>query len=84
MCMLIFIHTYGILLLIRFFAMITLIITKYTVLDEQRREAKEGKSQLKNPRSITRGANAYMYASSVYANSCASQGRRGCVVMRLM
>ena len=46
MCMLIFIHTYGILLLIRFFAMITLIITKYTVLDEQRREAKEGKSQL--------------------------------------
>ena len=47
-----FIPTYGILLLIRFFA----VITKYTVLDEQRREAKEGKSQRKNPRSITRGA----------------------------
>ena len=31
------------------------VITKYTVLDEQRREAKEGKSQRKNPRSITRG-----------------------------
>ena len=52
MCILIFIPTYGILLLIRFFA----VITKYTVLDEQRREAKEGKSQCKNPRSITRGA----------------------------
>ena len=50
--MLMFIPTYGILLLIRFFA----VITKYTVLDEQRREAKEGKSQRKNPRSITRGA----------------------------
>ena len=31
-------------------------VTKYTVLDEQRHEAKEGKSQHKNPRSITRGA----------------------------
>ena len=50
--MLMFIPTYGIVLLIRFFA----VITKYTVLDEQRREAKEGKSQRKNPRSITRGA----------------------------
>ena len=52
MCMLIFIPTYGILLLIGNFA----VITKYTVLDEQRREAKEGKSQRKNPRSITRAA----------------------------
>ena len=51
--MLMFIPTYGILLLTRFFA----VITKYTVLDEQRREAKEGKSQRQNPRSITRGAN---------------------------
>ena len=50
--MLMFIPTYGILLLIRFFAM----ITKYTVLDEQRRKAKEGKSQRKNRCSITRGA----------------------------
>ena len=50
--MLMFINTYGKLLLIRFFA----VITKYTVLGEQRREAKEGKSQRKNPRSITRGA----------------------------
>ena len=50
--MLMFIPTYGMLLLIRFFA----VITKYTVLDEQRREAKEGKSQRQNPRSITRGA----------------------------
>ena len=49
--MLMSIHTYGILLL-RFFA----VITKYTVLGEQWREAKEGKSQRKNPRSITRGA----------------------------
>ena len=40
-----FIPVYGILLLIRFFA----VITKYTILDEQRREAKEGKSQRKNP-----------------------------------
>ena len=32
------------------------VITKYTVSDEQWREAKEGKSQRKNPRSITRGA----------------------------
>ena len=47
-----FIPMYGILLLIRFFA----VIKEYTVLDEQRREAKEGKSQRKNPRSITRGA----------------------------
>ena len=47
-----FIPTYGILLLIRLFA----VITKYTVLDEIRREAKEGKSQRQNPRSITRGA----------------------------
>ena len=53
MCMLLFIPTYKIVLLIRFFA----VITKYTVLDEQRREAKEGKPQRKNPRSITRGAN---------------------------
>ena len=51
--MLLFILTYKIVLLIRFFA----VITKYTVLDEQRREAKEGKPQRKNPRSITRGAN---------------------------
>ena len=50
--MLMFIPTYGILLLIKFFA----IITKYTVLDEQRCEAKEGKSQRQNPRSIIRGA----------------------------
>ena len=50
--MLMFIPTSGIVLLIRFFA----VITKYTFLDEQRREAKEGKSQRKNPRSITRGA----------------------------
>ena len=50
--MLMFIPTYGIVLLIRIFA----VITKYTVLDEQRREAKEGKSQRKIPRSITRGA----------------------------
>ena len=50
--MLMFIPTYGIVLLIRIFA----VITKYTVLDEQRREAKEGKSQRKTPRSITRGA----------------------------
>ena len=50
--MLMFIPTYGILLLIRFFS----VITKYTVLDEQRREAKEGKSQHQNLRSITRGA----------------------------
>ena len=54
MRMLMFIPTYGILLLIRFFA----VITKYTVLDEQQREAKEGKSQRQNPRSITRGVNA--------------------------
>ena len=40
-----FIPMYGILLLIRFFA----VITKYTVLDEQWREAKEGKSQRKKP-----------------------------------
>ena len=52
--MFMFIPTYGILLLIRFFA----VITKYTVLDEQRREAKEGKSQRQNPRSITRGASS--------------------------
>ena len=52
--MFMFIPTYGILhvLLIRLFA----VIRKYTVLDEQRREAKEGKLQRKNPRSITRGA----------------------------
>ena len=50
--MLMFIPTHGIVLLIRFFA----VIIKYTVLDEQRREAKEGKSQRKNPRGITRGA----------------------------
>ena len=50
--MLMFIPTYGILLLIRFSAG----IRKYTVLDEQRREAKEEQSQHKNPRSNTRGA----------------------------
>ena len=50
--MLMFIPTYGILFLMIFFA----VITKYTVSDEQWREAKEGKSQRKNPRSITRGA----------------------------
>ena len=50
--MLMFIPTYGILLLIRIFA----VITKYTVLDEQRCEAKEGKSQRRNPHSITRWA----------------------------
>ena len=50
--MLIFIPTYVILFLKSFFVM----ITKYTVLDEQRREAKEGKSQRRNPRSITPGA----------------------------
>ena len=54
--MLMFIPTYGILLLIRFFA----VITKYTVLDEQRREAKEGKSQRQNPRSITCGATLFI------------------------
>ena len=53
--MLMFIPTYGILLLIRFFA----VITKYTVLDEQRHEATEGKSQRQNPRSITHGATQY-------------------------
>ena len=41
--MLMFIPTYGILFLIRFFVM----ITKYTVLDEQRCEAKVGKSYFK-------------------------------------
>ena len=50
--MFMFISTYGILLLIRFFA----VIKNYTVLDEQRREAKEGKSQRKSPCSISRGA----------------------------
>ena len=53
--MLMFIPTYKIILLIRFFA----VITKYTVLDEQRREAKEGKPQRKNPRSITRRATVH-------------------------
>ena len=57
--MLMFVPTYGIVLLIRFFA----VNRKYTVLDEQRREAKEGKSQHKNPRSITRGASV-VYTSS--------------------
>ena len=33
-------------------------LVKYTVLDEQRREAKEGQSQRQNPRSITRGASS--------------------------
>ena len=47
-----FIPSYGIFFLIRFLAM----ITKYTVLDEQRREIKRGKSQRQSPRSITRGA----------------------------
>ena len=50
--MVMFIPTYVILFLKRFFVM----ITKYTVLDEQWREAKEGKSQRRNPRSIIRGA----------------------------
>ena len=36
-------YMYGILLLIRFFA----VITKYTVLDEQRREAKEENHNVK-------------------------------------
>ena len=35
-------------------------LVKYTVLDEQRREAKEGQSQRQNPRSITRGA-SFLY-----------------------
>ena len=35
---------------------IFVMITKYTVLDEQRREAKERKSHSQNPRSITCGA----------------------------
>ena len=47
-----FVPSYGRLFLIRYFVM----ITKYTVLDEQWREAKEGKSQRQNPLSITRGA----------------------------
>ena len=34
-------------------------LTKYTVLDEKRREAKEEKSQRQNPRSISRGASYY-------------------------
>ena len=50
-----FIPTYVILFLKRFFV----VITKYTVLDEQWREAKERKSQRRNPRSITRGASTY-------------------------
>ena len=66
--MLMFIPTYGIVLLIRFFA----VITKYTVLDEQRREAKEGKSQRKNPRSITGGAN---HGRDKSAWSCTSRRR---------
>ena len=65
MCMLMFIPTYGIVLLIRIFA----VITKYTVLDEQRREAKEGKSQRKTPRSITRGATLHRVERGLeYAN----------------
>ena len=47
-----FIPSYGITFVIRFLVM----IIKYTVLDEQWREAKEGKSQHQNPRSITHGA----------------------------
>ena len=63
--MFMFIPTYGILLFIRLFA----VITKYTVLNEQRREAKEGKSQRKNTRSITRGARllpAYLMSVEVF------------------
>ena len=49
MCMLMFIPLYGI-----FFLMIFLVmIRKYTVLDEQWREAKEGKLQRQKPRSTT-------------------------------
>ena len=47
-----FIPSYGISFLIRFLVL----ITKYTVLDEQWRATKEGKSQRQNPRSITSGA----------------------------
>ena len=48
-----FISLYGISLFMRFLVM----ITKYTVLGEQWREAKEGKSQCQNPRSIKLWAN---------------------------
>ena len=48
-----FIPSYGISFMTKFLVM----MVKYTVLDEQWREAKEGKSQRQNPRSITRGAN---------------------------
>ena len=41
------------------------VITKYTVLDEQRREAKEGKSQRQNPRSITRRAKTEVNVESL-------------------
>ena len=47
-----FIPSFGLFFLIRF--LVTM--TKYTVLDEQWREAKERKSQHQNPRSITSGA----------------------------
>ena len=43
-------------------------LVKYTVLDEQRREAKEGKSQRQNPRSITRGA-TYARARFCFVNT---------------
>ena len=49
--MLMFIPSYMILCLIRFF-----VITKYTVLDEQQHEDR-GESQCQNPRGITGGAN---------------------------
>ena len=47
------IPSYGLFFLIRFLVM----VTKYTVLNEQWREAKEGKSRRQNPRSTTGGAN---------------------------
>ena len=74
--MLMFIPTYGILLFIRFCA----VITKYTGLGEQQREAKVGKSKRQSPRSITRGATSYVtrnelgfvrvFPSSVAVSSC--------------
>ena len=78
--MLMFIPTYGIVLLIRFFA----VITKYTVLDEQRREAKEGKSQRKNPRSITSGATqitACTYSDFFCGNIWSFVSYRKCILL---
>ena len=67
-----FIPSYGIFFLIRFLVM----ITKYTVLDKQWREAKEGKSQRQNPRSITSGANlGHVDAHSFICMSCISVAR---------